>query len=487
MDRNHKTRRLNVSRWEKVAAQQASPPRDGASSKRHISRRALAPGSRRVVFSIRSNRPRLQSAASAMRLMVVVAALSGAATSSGLRPPSPRGRRVAGPLTLGLALPLMLLLLLAGCGRDEDLDAVYGKSSGVIGGNSVNGTAVLAELFTQQGHTVIGRRYLTPTVQESADTIVWAPNDRHPPSDEVIEWFDDWLWNEPNRKLIYIGRDYDAAVTYWEKVIPGAPAEQQAEMRRRLNAAKARDSSMHGGRTRDTCDWFELDGALTGRQVVSMQGAWSQGIDASQVDIVIRDRLAPNPVFLDEVLLSSEGDAVVSRYSEPHWAENSDAIFIVNGSFLLNLPLVNHEHRKLAGKLVDEVGGPSGTVVFLESGAGGPQVLDRDPSTKIPTGLEQFTVWPQNIVLLHLAAAGIIFCFARWPIFGRAKRPPRSQAADFGQHVAAVGELLEATGDHDFAKSRHAQYHQTMHQSSFGVTRDAPRPPRPPDESSDSS
>ena len=41
---------------------------------------------------------------------------------------------------------------------------------------------------------------------------------------------------------------------------------------------------------------------------------------------------------------------------------------VANGSFLVNLQLVNKEHRKLAGKLIDEV--PKGSrVVFIEANA----------------------------------------------------------------------------------------------------------------------
>ena len=71
------------------------------------------------------------------------------------------------------------------------------------------------------------------------------------------------------------------------------------------------------------------------------------------------------------------------------WFDESQLIVVANGSFLLNLPLVNHEHRKLAGKLIDAVGPPGQTVVFLESFAGGPPISD-DPSGGMPTGAEIF-------------------------------------------------------------------------------------------------
>ncbi len=147
---------------------------------------------------------------------------------------------------------------------------------------------------------------------------------------------------------------------------------------------------------------------------------------------------------------------------------------------------MNHEHRKLAGRLVDEIGPESKKVVFLESGAEGPPIRETDPEQRIPTGMEFFSVWPINYVILHLAVLGVIFCFARLPIFGVPKEPPSGSPTDFGQHVAALGRLLEKTSDSGYATARLRQYQQasrletsrseTSHKESAKTGRRRPKP-----------
>jgi len=68
-----------------------------------------------------------------------------------------------------------------------------------------------------------------------------------------------------------------------------------------------------------------------------------------------------------------------------------------------------------------------------------------------------FGAWPLNAILLQLAVLGIIFCFARWPIFGRPQQPVAESLSDFGKHVAAVGELLRRTKDRNYARARLAE------------------------------
>ena len=123
--------------------------------------------------------------------------------------------------------------------------------------------------------------------------------------------------------------------------------------------------------------------------------------------------------------------------------------------------LVNHEHRKLAGKLIDCIGPPKKNVAFLESGAGGPLIFDTDPSGA-STGVEIFHLWPTNWILLHMAAVGILFCFARWPIFGPPREPPGEPVSDFGKHVNALAELLSRSRDRSHAMSRLVHYQQTI-------------------------
>jgi hypothetical protein len=144
-------------------------------------------------------------------------------------------------------------------------------------------------------------------------------------------------------------------------------------------------------------------------------------------------------------LLVSDGETIVGRQRPT--ADGGQLITVANGSFLLNLPLANHEHRKLAGKLIESVG-TRARVVFLESDEGGPPI---DPPATDGSLWRMFEAWPLGVILLHFGVLGVIFCFARWPIFGRPRPLPAEVLVDFGKHVAAVGELLRRSKDRDYA------------------------------------
>jgi hypothetical protein len=153
------------------------------------------------------------------------------------------------------------------------------------------------------------------------------------------------------------------------------------------------------------------------------------------------------------------------RFDSPNsWggtAPPNQLIVITNGSFLLNLQLVNHEHRKLAAHLIDELP-ESARVVFLESGPGGPPIRDAEPAPRPPNGLEVFAIWPLGAVLLHVAALGLVFCFAKLPIFGVPRDPREVSLSDFGKHISAFGELLHLTRDRSYAQARLDHYHQKV-------------------------
>ncbi|MBN2577429.1 MAG: hypothetical protein JXB10_00365 [Pirellulales bacterium] len=354
-------------------------------------------------------------------------------------------------------ISLILLLLLSGC-RSE-LETRYGQRSGPGASQSVNGTAVLGKMFEKAGHRVHSWHSLSPRLRKQADCIVWFPDDFQPPSKEVIAWLEEWLAEAPGRTLVYVGRDYDAAPFYWQKVLPGAPPEQTPLVQGEWASARtdfSRQRAALGGSA--SCAWFTVKNLSKSRPVRTLKGEteWTSDVTASRLEMELFSRLAPDDEA--EVLLSSRGDPLVSRYD----VEGSQLILVANGSFLLNLPLVNREHRKLAGKLIDAVGEPGQKVVFLESRPGGPPIREQDPLAATPTGLEIFQIWPTNWILLHFSVAGVLFCFARWPIFGRPRRPATVAATDFGQHLEAQAALLRRSRDRAYAMSRFLHYKQMI-------------------------
>jgi hypothetical protein len=349
-----------------------------------------------------------------------------------------------------------LLLLLAGC--QPSLETTYGQRQGPMASSSVNGTAVLAEMFERAGHRVLSWHKLSPRLRERADCIVWIPDDFEPPSSEVRQWLEDWLEAAPGRTLVYVGRDFDAAAWYWKKVEPGTPKDQLAQLRKRKATALADFQTERKKLAKDTDgEWFTAEPGPKPREVHSLQGepSWLQGIDPAQLEIELNGRIIPSPEA--NVVLESEGDMLVSV--EPF--DESQLIVVANGSFLLNLPLVNHAHRQLAGHLIDQVGEPKQTVVFLESRDDGPPIVANDPAPSVPTGLEIFNLWPTSWILLHLVVVGILLCFSRYPIFGLPRDLPPEAPSDFGKHVEALGELLSRSGDTAYATARILHYRQS--------------------------
>lgn len=355
------------------------------------------------------------------------------------------------------ATALLCLAAFAGFARaGEDLETTYGRRSGRGAMTSVNGTAVLAKMFEEAGHKVTSWEPLSPRVKE-ADVIVWFPDDFHAPSAEVRTWLETWLGDRPGRTLIYVGRDFDAAPWYWEKVKARASTEDLPAVQSRLDAAKAAfESAREVIPDEEFCPWFKIDGQAQPRKVHTLEGEWADDLDQDAVEIELVGRLPPlRPA---KVLLESEGDKLVSRIEIGKY--RNQLLVVTNGSFLLNAMLVNHEHRKLAGKLIEAVGRPPKDVVFLETAQ--PQIRQTDPQWDIPTGLEATNYYPMNWILLHFAAVGIILCFWRWPIFGRPLPSAPPGTSDFGKHVDALAGLLRRSRDRAFAMARLKQYRQKI-------------------------
>lgn len=408
--------------------------------------------------------------------------------------------RSGGPPRATAVAACLLLASLAGCSRDTKIQTEYGLRTGAEGAVSVNGTSVFARMFEEAGFRVSTWKRLSPNLKEY-DVIVWAPDDFDPPTQRERDFFDSWFLTGRDRTLIYIGRDFDAAIGYWEKVLASAPPEQVQEVSRRLANARADYVAARSNMPKEEfCGWYTLRRDGVPRKVESLAGPYSRGIDASQVEIELRSRfdvptdadLALKPqaeveidfedfdpwaeeslqdVWDDDdttdlpsdvrVLLQSGRDPIITRVWESYYRSGNQVIVVTNGSFLLNLPLVNHEHRKLAGRLIDDCGQP-GRVAFLESGPGGLPIYEEEPGGGMPTGLEVLTVWPIGCIVMHLAVAGIIFCFARFAIFGRPKELPPDSASDFRKHVDALGELIQRTRDTKFASERLSQYQQSV-------------------------
>ncbi len=363
-------------------------------------------------------------------------------------------------------------LLAAGCGGipgGTRLETEYGSRQQLRGGSgSVNGLGVLAEMFESAGDVVSSARKLSPRVKQ-ADVIIWPVNDGGPPSPAAIKWLEDWLQADVDRTLIIIPRDYDAAPLYWRKMQSQASARQLPDVQQELadaeNEARLERALLPAGVS--DWHWFEFDSTDRPRQVTTLAGdpAWTRGVNPADLEIELHGRLIAKNDY-DRVVLSSGADNLVISREVGY----SQVLIVTNGSFLLNVPLVNKEHRKLAGALINEVGGVGNKVVFLEA-SGDVEVTAEDEAGGMPSTWDFLNVPPLSYLLRSMALFSVVLIFAMWPIFGIPRDDAPTRLSDFGRHIEALGKLLARRGDSRFAWSRVMQYRKLTEQSGASAQR----------------
>ncbi len=355
-----------------------------------------------------------------------------------------------------------VVLILAGValttGCQSEIEYEYGTRS-AMHVDSVNGTHVFADMFEHAGHRVVTWRWLSPRLREKADVVVWFTKSFDPPPQDVRDWLEEWLEERPGRTLIYVGRDYDAARPYLERVQTGPPRLTPAQVAE-LDVLLAQvDAEFLNNRTLakgGDGDWIATDVTLKPHSVRTLNGSteWVSGIQAKRLGIELLGKMMPGP-DVDVLLEDDQKNMLLGELA----LDDSQILFVPNGSYLLNLPLVNQEHRKLAGRLVQGVGSEK-YVVFLEPPQEMPEILDKDPKPQMPNLGKILAQPPLNSIVFHAVLLGLIFAFVRLPIFGVPKTLATAALSDFGRHVTALGELLMLTRDRQYAVGRVLHYQQ---------------------------
>ena len=348
----------------------------------------------------------------------------------------------------------------------RDISIEYGKRTGQAI-RSVNGTNVFGEMFKQRGPSVTTWSRLSPRLRRS-DVIVWAPNSFELPNGDEIDYFEEeWLSLDDYRfrTLIYVARDFDAAVEYWEtqaETTNGTTYLESRSQAARMKSDHALGRSMTA--TELDCDWFSIESNQSFVETIANDGKWMSDFDKkktlSKIKLPVAGKLeiptSPKRGRKYEVLLGSRETPLVVRLTDEYAWPDGQVIIVLNGSSVLNLPLVEHQNREIAAKLIDECGEEIRRVTFLETGPSGVPISTSDP--RAYSGFDALKIWPINSILMHLIVAGILFCAYVFPIFGRPRKLETDTPSSFSKHIRAMGELLAIAQDRQAAIAKVQQY-----------------------------
>lgn len=404
------------------------------------------------------------------------------------------------------AFKLLLLGLVAlGCTACSPRlpTGVYGESQGTPAKNSLNGLSVFREALQARGHRVIKIQGLRGKASR-LKTIVWTPTTMSVPADDAIDWFEDWLAQPEERLLIWVGRDFDGLIPYYQQALQSTD-ESQAQTRWKyaetLGVAEAAHIAVQReGVYPEPSRWFRIEKqgfetsdstsppAWQDLSLDSMTWVSSYGplpalpgdpedatpasdtpttdsevneqdflsdempdeIGEEMIENIIDPQDKPTPVdyTYQTLLASSAGEPWAFSIASPRWSGNR-IIVLRNGSTLLNHGAVNPGNHAFLTRLMDQMPAKGRVGLLLSSHDPWIDMLERDSQRLL--GFEMFTVWPMSLITMLALAIGILAMAAMFPIYGRPLNLPSRSTEDFGAHVQALGELLQGSQDREFA------------------------------------
>ncbi len=401
---------------------------------------------------------------------------------------------------IALLVLTSLVFILPGCGAALRTD--YGKSRGISGDKSINGFGVLRRAYAREGWATRDVARLNQRLK-NVDAVVWTPSYRDTLHADATAWFDQWL-SEKTRTLVYVIPDGGCDREYFELARQSAPPQQQLEYRRRI-ARLTTDKLLE--RLRDEAiahnGWFQaqrLDDGMT----LGATGAWASALKTKSAAklppgagpflsyevVPVPQTIGqptsppttpPNPALPNatpappiavgptppqvsgvkvqhrKLLAAEDGSPAIIEIHADEWGD-SKIIVIGSGSLLCNYTLASPPGQAIAQQLIASTAKSPGMVGFIASDYRGVSVSENDDEINAMTGMEILTVWPLNLITIHLAMIGFIACLVMFPIFGRPSTGEEPSSSDFSDHLDAVASLMHKSGGENYARQRVSEY-----------------------------
>ncbi|MEC8161125.1 MAG: DUF4350 domain-containing protein, partial [Planctomycetota bacterium] len=367
---------------------------------------------------------------------------------------------------IGVLLALLLVLSVEGTGvmGQDRLPVRYGQRGGQ-GRVSLNGTSAFARLLQEYDLDVQSASRLTPRI-DRYDVLFWFPDSDREDYAEEQERLEAWLRSGTDRRLIIVGRHYDATIDYLTQIGQSQDSEQGLDYRRRLAEAVS-VSHLESLKQQETYfdGWVEWTPGSR-RRSSQLGGPWATGLENANLttsrypNIPSAEDQKSHPTRSYEVKLEADGEPFAVAIQDSLW-NGGEVIVISNGSFILNYGLTDERNRQVVANMLDDLDFEDyfWGALFLESDEAGLPVMQREESGQ-KTMWDWMTEWPFSFFIPHFLVLGILIYFVFYPIFGRPKNLALPSSTDFGQHVEALGELMEKTRDRAYAIQHINHYHE---------------------------
>jgi hypothetical protein len=390
-----------------------------------------------------------------------------AGTLAILTPTRPPRRPVNGRTSAWLAPAALLLVCGFAAGCDRDPETRYGT----VRGESLNGVSAFVQLLRDSGHPTGTRRFLSERIVGRTDVAIVFASAFGPPADETRELLGRFLAAEGDQTLVFVARDSDAAIDYWQAVAatPGLEPAKVGQARERHRGATVElrseaQATFPAPRPARGAVASLAYGLEARPQPVEPPIAVEAETTAGPVLVTARWPLArvlepppgAKPLWTHdgEPLLVESGrrpalDEFAASRSGAGVAGGDRTLLLASAAPLLNGGLVDPGNRRLAAALVALLPPQSRVVVVGSARVRPPEEDEAEPST-----WRLLAIQPHPWIATQALLALVLFCWWKAPIFGRPRREETGRPQDFGHHVEALAALLGKSRDEAFARGR---------------------------------